>query len=165
MLKTSLLIVALLSFSPNLWASHLWTQGKDTVVKLKGQGAEESASCKVFQVQMTDVIRFKIDCAGHERSASIKLKSSADQTVTQNQIHTTITKYGFLTKKPQVSRLKQSTLKVPFVEEIIHIKKNSNGELSFYFESFRVDEFGRIVQDGFIQAHSLTGKKLKVSAK
>ncbi len=145
-------------------AIKTWTQGKETVVKLKGQLAEGTINCQAFSVQVSKTLDFEIDCAGHSKSASISLENSAGLTVTKKGPHTTITKYNFLMKKPQVSRFQQSVLRVPYVEEIIHIKKSETGELSFYYESFRVDEFGRIVQDGFIQAHSLAQKKIKISA-
>ena len=108
---------------------------------------------------------FSIQCSGYERNESISLENAFNQTVTRQGEHITITKYNYLTKKPRISRLQQSTLKVPFVEEIIHIRTTAQGEMSFYFESFREDEFGRIVQDGFIQAHSLTNKKLEISSR
>ncbi len=141
-----------------------WVKGKETVVNLKGQLTGEATNCETFQVQLNDQLQFKIDCAGHAKSDRIDLSNGSGVTVTQKGGHTTITKYNFMLKKPQVSRLQQSTLKVPYVEEIIHIKKSKDGKMSFYYESFRVDEFGRIVQDGFIQAHSLTEKKMKISA-
>ena len=43
--------------------------------------------------------------------------------------------------------MKESTLKVPFVEKIIHLKKLDDGTLAFYFESFKEDEFRRLLQD------------------
>jgi len=145
-------------------ASKKWRKGKQTVIQLKGQASEESASCRVFSVNLNEKLSFKIQCIGQVMDQSIDLTSGTNRTVTQHGGHITITKYNYLTKKPQVSRLKRSTLKVPYVEEIIHLKKGSAGELSFYYESFKEDEFGRIVQDGFIQAHSLAQKKMKISS-
>ncbi len=144
--------------------NSLWHMGKNTVVQLKGQASEDSARCKTFQIKWSDSLQYKIDCVGQEMKASLELQSSAGRTVTLKDEHLTITQYGYLTKKPQISKTKMATLKVPFVEQIIHIKKMEDGQMSFYFESFKEDEFGRIVQDGFIQAHSLTNTKLKISA-
>ena len=145
-------------------SSTTWEKGKQSFVQIKGQGMDESANCKLFNVKIEKKLHMTIDCIGHEMTRELVLETSADQSVTQKSDHITITRYNYLVKKPQVSRLNQSTLKVPFVEEIIHLKKNPDGELSFYYESFKEDEFGRIVQDSFIQAHSLAKQALKISS-
>ena len=143
---------------------QIWRKGSDTVVQLKGQAFEDSASCKDFQIQLQKALSYNIQCIGHEMADTLALTSGPGHTVTQRGDHITITKYNYLMKKPRVSKLRESTLKVPFVEKIIHIKKSEDGSLAFYYESFREDEFGRIVQDGFVQAHSLTNKPMKISA-
>ncbi len=143
---------------------NTWRKGKNTVVQLKGQASEDSARCKTFQVRLEEELEYKIECIGQQMHAKFGLESSASRTVSQKEGHVTVTQYGYLTKKPRISKDKRSTLKVPFVEQIIHIKRLEDGQLSFYFESFKEDEFGRIVQDGFVQAHSLTNEKMKISA-
>lgn len=144
--------------------NNIWHKGANTVVQLKGQATEDSALCKTFNVKLADRLEFKIECMGKEIADSLDLETNGGKTVTQKGEHLTITQYGYMTKKPRIAKAKSSTLKVPFVERIIHIKKMPEGEMAFYLESFREDEFGRIVQDGFIQAHSLTNEKLKISA-
>ncbi len=143
---------------------NTWRKGKNTVVQLKGQASEDSARCKTFQVRLEQELEYHIECIGQQMNAKFNLESSASRTVSQKDGHVTVTQYGYLTKKPRISKDKKSTLKVPFVEQIIHIKRLEDGQLSFYFESFKEDEFGRIVQDGFVQAHSLTNEKMKISA-
>ncbi len=142
---------------------NLWHKGVKTVVQLKGQASEDSARCKTFQVKLADQLEYKIECVGQEMAETLELKSVTNRTVTQKGEHLTITEYGYLMKKPSVGKGESSTLKVPFVEKIIHIKKLPDGEMAFYFETFKEDEFGRIVQDSFVQAHSLTNKKMKIS--
>jgi len=143
---------------------EIWAKGADTVVQIKGSLSEEASTCKAFDVKMNDQLSFNIDCNGKEKTQTLQLESDSSYTVTRRKGHTTVTKYNYLIKKPQISRFKQSTLKVPYVEEIIVLRKGEKGELAFYYESFKVDEFGRIVQDNHIQAHSLTSKKMKISA-
>jgi hypothetical protein len=147
-----------------LQSANLWQKGQDTVVQLKGQASEDSARCQAFQVRLTDKLAYKIQCIGQELTATLSLESSPNQKVTRKGQHLTITQYGFLIKKPRVSKSEESTLKVPFVQQIIHLKSNAQGQLSFYLESFKEDEFGRIVQDSFLQAHSLQHKKMEISA-
>lgn len=141
-----------------------WLKSTETVVKLKGQSSEESANCKTFQIEMDEKLKYQIDCIGQELAETLELKNTATQTITHKGDYLTVTRYDYLTKKPQISQLQQSTLRVPFVQQIIHIRTTKQGLMAFYLESFREDEFGRIVQDRFIQAHSLTNKKLKISA-
>ena len=143
---------------------QLWVKGAETVVRLKTAPVSGESVCKSFDVLLGEELTYKIECDGQSLSQTLDLHLNSGYTVTRNQSHTTITKYNYLIKKPQVSRFEQSTIKIPYVEEIIHLKRGSEGQMSFYYESFKVDEFGRIVQDNYIQAHSLSSKRMKISS-
>ncbi len=140
-----------------------WKVGNKSSVKIKGLNLGDNG-CEKFDIYFSEKLEFQIECGEFKNSQELSLANSNTHTVTKRNGYTTITKYGYLIKRPQVSQLDQSTLKVPFVSQIIHISKNSNSELAFYLESFKVDEFGRIVQDQFIQAHTLSVLDRKVSA-
>ena len=142
---------------------HRWQLNPKSVVKIKGVDLAEK-SCSRFQVHFEDNLSYKINCGDFSVDQSLALNNSKKHTVTRKNGYTTITRYGYLIKKPQISQLDQTTLRVPFVAQIIHINQSENKEMAFYLESFKVDEFGRIVQDQFIQAHGLGQFERKVSA-
>lgn len=141
-----------------------WTQGDNTVVTIKGIRSTDRSDCRMFDIEFTDILNFKILCQGQSMARIIDLKDSKNYMISQRGDFTTITQYAYLIKRAQISRLEQSTLKVPYVKEIIHLKKSESGELAFYFESFKEDEFGRIIQVQQIQAHGLSTEKRKVSS-
>ena len=140
-----------------------WQLNSKSAVKIKGVDLGEKA-CSQFQVRFDDILSYQINCEGFSTDQNLTLNNSNQHTVTRKKGYTTITKYGYLIKKPQISQLDQTTLRVPFVSQIIHINQNEKNELAFYLESFKVDEFGRIVQDQFIQVHGLAQLERKVSA-
>lgn len=142
----------------------VWKKGAHTVVRVGGNLSSEIDKCRSFEVRMDSELRFHIDCQGQSKIETISLTKKDGHTISRKGGQLTITKFNFLYKKPQTSQLEQSSLKIPFVEQIIYIKKQKNGELAFYFESFRLDEFGRIVQDKLIQAHGLSRQQIKVSS-
>lgn len=141
-----------------------WLKGENTVIEVNGIRVHDPSQCKVFDVSVAEVLQFKIECGGQEKAEKLNLKSNSRYSISRHGEHMTITKYNYLLKKPQVSMLEQASLKIPFVEEIVHIKRQSDGELAFYIEKFRVDEFGRIVQEFFMQAYGLSKKNMKISA-
>ncbi len=141
-----------------------WAMDPGSVIKIKGSALGQEAQCSVFSVKLNKELSFKITCPGFEKSVSLLVESQAQYSVSQSAGNTTITKYAYLMKKPQVSQLEQAILKIPYVQEIIHLKRNKNGQLAFYYESFKVDEFGRIVQKDFVQAHSLIQSKVEITA-
>lgn len=175
-MKKVILILALFLTSPS-WASSQesesqsnqvqeiksWVRGSQSVVKLKGQADSGGLQCSDFEIKMEKQLTLQIDCGDFSQARILPLENGKSTSVTRNKGFITITSYGYMLKNPQVSATKQTTLKVPYVEEIIHLKISKNGDLAFYLESFKVDEFGRIVQDQFVQAHSLVSKKIKIS--
>ncbi len=142
---------------------HRWQLNQKSVVKIKGVDLGEK-SCSLFQVHFEKDLSYQISCGEFSVEQNLALSNSKKHTVTRKNGYTTITKYGYLIKKPQISQLDQTTLRVPYVSQIIHINENDKNEMAFYLESFKVDEFGRIVQDQFIQAHGLAQFERKVSA-
>jgi hypothetical protein len=145
--------------------SQLWQKSNETVIHWNHQSMDDSSQCTTFQVQFGKQLSLNLKCHNEEIQRSYQLESQAHQSVTLKESHATITSYGYLIKKPQISRLKQTQLRVPYVQEIVHVKKNQEGNLAIYIESFKEDEFGRIVQDSLIQAHSLVPRELKVSSR
>jgi hypothetical protein len=141
-----------------------FSRGIKTVVSINGIQSSGDSACRLFDVEFSDILNFKILCPGQSLARIIDLKNTKDYMVSKRGSFTTITQYAYLIKKAQVSRLEQSTLKVPYVKEIIHLKKSEQGELAFYFESFKEDEFGRVVQVQQIQAHGLSNQTVQVSA-
>ena len=141
-----------------------WHIGKNTMVSMRDLGTQDASACKAFDVVIDDSIRFNIECAGESKIDKLSLHRNKRHTVTRHHNQLTVTKYNYLLKKPQTSRMSQASLKIPYVEEIIHIKYQASGELAFYLEKFKVDEFGRIVQDSFIQVYGLSAKNLKISS-
>jgi hypothetical protein len=142
---------------------HRWQLSQKSVVKVKGVDLGER-SCSLFQVHFDENLSYQINCGEFSVEQNLALNNSKKHTVTRKNGYTTITKYGYLIKKPQISQLDQTTLRVPYVSQIIHINENDKNEMAFYLESFKVDEFGRIVQDQFIQAHGLAQFERRVSA-
>lgn len=140
-----------------------WIRGQHSVVRVKGQSNDSGALCTDFEIKLEDQLSLQIECGNFSQSRALPLESSSKVSVTRHKGFITITRYGFILKNPQISTTKQTVLKVPFVAEIIHLKISKSGTLAFYQESFKVDEFGRIVQDNYLQAHSLVSKKIKIS--
>ncbi len=149
--------------SQNSNSLRLWERGDQSVIDL-GVSSNSKGQCKVFEIKMDTHLHLNIDCDGITRSEKIQLSSGDQYTVSQAREQWTLIKYNYLHKKPQTSRMTQSRIKIPYVEEVIHIKRLGASELAFYLEGFKVDEFGRIVQNKYIQAHGLKARELKVSA-
>ncbi len=147
----------------NITLAKIWERGEQSVVELN-LSSTHKAQCKHFEIKIDSHLHLNIDCDGVSRSEKISLTAGAQYTVSQTKEQWTLIKYNYLHKKPQTSRLTQTLIKIPYVEEVIHIKKQGQDELAFYLEAFKVDEFGRIVQNKYIQAHGLKTKELKVSS-
>lgn len=139
-----------------------WKKGQNTVIKLKSK--KTKGRCNEFNVSLTKELSYSIRCHGQKIQQKVALDGNGQYTVTRRGAHITITRYEYLLKKPQTGRLELSSIRIPYVREVIHIKKHLNGELAFYRESFVLDAFGRIVQEDFIQAHSLTSAPVQVSS-
>ncbi|MEM7647362.1 MAG: hypothetical protein AAF203_10665 [Pseudomonadota bacterium] len=141
-----------------------WERSEKSIVQAKGILGANEKECRTFNISLAEQLNFIIDCYGIKKEQSFALSNHGQNTVTKTDSHLTITSYSYMIKKAQTSQLEQDAIKVPFVEQIIHIKRQANGELAFYLEHFKVDVFGRVVQDGFIQAYGLTKKEIKISS-
>lgn len=144
----------------------LWENTADSVVEVGNQRLHQG-ECKTLDIQVSQQLLIKLDCAGVIRNDVYSLKSTENVMVNKSQGQWTLIRYDYLNKRPQVSRMNQSSLKIPYVAEVIHLRIHANNELAFYSESFRVDEFGRIVQSKLIQAHGLRpkAKDMRVSSR
>lgn len=137
-----------------------WSLSATSVVSLKGVEST-SEQCEAFEVKVGKQLEISLKCGELEEDRNLSLTSDSNYSVNRNKKYTTITKYAYMAKNHQISQLKQATLKVPYVKEIIHLKVDEQGKMAFYSERFKVDEFGRVVQDRLIQAHSLVTAKSK----
>lgn len=144
--------------------TKLWQAGTSTVVTVKGNPDGTAVSCDKFSVKQGKTIHFDLLCGASEETKKYDSKAGSGYTVSRKSGYTTITKYGYMARTPKVSQLEQTQLRVPFVEEILHLREDKSGQLAFYYEKFRVDEFGRVVQDQLIQAYGLEAKKLEISS-
>lgn len=145
-------------------AEKQWLGTANTVLEIKGVRQSIKDTCKVFHVRLSEKLNIQIDCQGLSKNLVVSVEKDQRYKVSKSGAYTTLTRYGYFEKKSQVSRLEQTTMKIPYVEEIIQLKTGSRGDLALYFESFRVDEFGRIVQDKHLQAYGMGAKGLNLSS-
>ena len=142
-----------------------WGATGDSVIKYKGQNSPVDRCAKITVSVSKDKLAYQLECGDQIISDDLVLGKSETQSVYQQGEHITINHFGFIDKSPQVSRLDQAKIRVPFVDKIIYVKTNQSGSLSFYLESFRVDEFGRVVQIYRVESFDLQPLKRKVAAK
>lgn len=144
--------------------SGFWKKGANTIIQGQNPNGTLNQECLVFDVRVDTSLKIRIECKDNTKIENISLSNQGTYTISKSRNQITVTKFNYLPRKLRTSNLEVSSIRVPYVEEIIQIKKQGNGGIAFYMENFKVDEFGRIVQKSFIQAHGLTNKNLNISS-
>lgn len=144
--------------------SGIWRLSPHSVIQTKNFMGINLQDCVAFEIRLEGNLKIKIECKGSSKIENLLLTSQGNLTVTRSRNQITITRFEYLHRKIRTSNLELASVRVPYVEEIVQIKKQANGDLALYLETFKVDEFGRIVQNAFIQAHGLTSKNLNISS-
>ena len=147
----------------NIQKKGKWTKDKFSTLQTKGLSIADANSCERFEIEVLDKnIIYKIRCGRHFSSGLLPLVNEKDYKIGKTENEITITKLGYYGQKIQSSQLGQSLVHIPFVEEVTFVKFLADGSLTFYKEKFSVDDFGRVVQESFVQGYGLTSNVIKV---
>lgn len=141
-----------------------WKKSLNSVVQKQGLETGDANACEKFDVQLAQDLRVNIVCGQFKKNIQVDLRKSEKRLVSHKDDHITITQFNYQVKKIQVNQMTQKSLNIPYVEEIIHLNIQSNGELAFHQQSFVVDQFGRIIQSQLIEAYGLTPADVSVTA-
>jgi hypothetical protein len=143
-----------------------WARGKFSTLQTKGLSIADSNSCERFDVEVLDKnLIYKIRCGRYFSSGLIPLANEKDYKIEKTENEITITKLSHYGQKIQTSQMGQSLVRIPFVEEVTFVKFLADGTLTFYKENFSVDDFGRVVQESFLQGYGLSSRTIKVGRK
>jgi len=131
----------------NIASTQNWEKSLNSVVQKHGLATGNATGCEKFEVTLlTQNLKVNIVCGEFKKRIQVELSKSDKRLVSRKEDHVTITKFNYQVKKVQVNQLTQKSLNIPYVEEIIHLNIQPNGELAFHQQNFEVDQFGRIVQ-------------------
>jgi hypothetical protein len=142
-----------------------WSKSATTVIKKHGVDNVKMSHCETFDVHLGKSLKVDIVCGNYSKSIEVNLTKNQNRSVSRHGGHLTVTHFNFQIKKVQVDQFTQNPIKIPFVEELIHLSIQANGDLAFHQEIFSLDQFGRIVQKEVIEAHGLKSSDLNLTAR
>ena len=141
-----------------------WTRSAAGSLKSRGISITEADKCEKFTVEIVgENLVYKLSCGSHFSSGLLPLTSGNNYHVERSKNEITVTKISYYGQKIQTSHKSQSLIRIPFVEEVTHVKFMTDGSLSFYKENFITDDFGRVVQKSFLQGFGLSKKLIKTA--
>ncbi len=141
-----------------------WKKSSRSVVQKQGLETGDASACEIFDVKLALDLKVNIVCGQFKKSIQVDLSKSDKRLVSRKEDHITITQFNYQVKKVQVNQMTQKALNIPYVEQIIHLNIQNNGDLAFHQQNFVVDQFGRIIQSQLIEAHGLTPEDVSVTA-
>ena len=115
MILKNLSMILVLTFSTALMASPTksestvtnelksWTQGGKSVVNVKGLASLGNSSCSEFSIKLGNDLSYAITCGDYNQVKTLSLDTNKKVSVTRRKDFITLTRYGFLLKKPQIS--------------------------------------------------------------
>ena len=143
-----------------------WMKTTSSSLSSNGMQIADANTCQKLDVEITkESLQYRLRCGSLYTSGLLPLDASNAQFKVQKRKSSVLVyKMGYYGLKIQTGKTKQRMVRMPFVEEVVRFQVLPDKSLSFYKETFVVDDYGRVVQKSFLQAFGLSTNLPKYTA-